>query len=620
MQALLSIFLAGIIFNHPEALSAAVLTHRYSFDTDAGDLIGTANGTLSGNAFITNGTVALDGTNSFVRLPNDLFTNYSSVSFETWFTDASINNTNAQVYTFTGTNGGMIYQLYGRESCISNGVVQKVDLLWPAVGGTNHLVWTQDGGAQIAALYVNGALAGQNTNFSLTPAGIGSTTNNCIGGAGKTTTISNFNGGILEFRIYQGALTPLDVAVLDAFGPNQPQTNPGTLQAVRVVVPTLIGPGALFHAGVFADFSSITNVNISTLPDLVLTSDNTNVIAIAPDQRLRTLALGTANITAVWQGTSNFLAVTVGVPHDIALIHRYGFNEKTNDWIVHDSVGTAHGKIAVGNVGSLPSAVFTGNGELKITTSGSFQSVGGYAVLPPLIISSLDEITIEAWVTWTQKSSWPWQRIFDFGNSSGNYLFLTTEANTFVTNGNVARFTISTNSIGAESPRLNWTNIMPLNVTSFVAVTYSPVRGIAKFYLNGKLISSGAATIPLSAIVDSNNWLGRSQYAADSYFGGRYNEFRIYQGLLSDADIAADFAAGPDIVGVDNVLHVFPATNAISITWGTSLTNLILQASPSLGADAGWVSVDAPISIQRGRNLVTVPMTNAAAFYRLHTP
>ncbi len=608
----------------------AVLTHRYSFDADASDSITNADGVLLGNAVIANGALVLDGTNSSVRLPNDLFTNYDSISFEVWYADGAVSNPNNQLYNFSGPFGGMNYFLSGQGKYLIGTTSDTVNLPISAVGGTNHLIWTQDSASQTARIYINGALAAQNAvgfAFTYTPAMIGSTTNNLIGAGATNVANSNFKGSILEFRTYQGALSSLDAAVLDAFGPDQPQTNPGTLQAVRVVIPSPTGPGAMFRAGVFADFSGVTNVNISTQPDLVMTSDNTNVIAFAPDQRLRTVALGTANITATWQGFSNTVAVTVGVPQDIALVHRYGFNEQTNDWIVHDSVSGANGQlfgvyhnIILGT--DIVDGAFTGNGEMQLMNSGNVSSsIGGYAALPPGIVSSLSEISVEAWVTWTFRTSWPWQRIFDFGNSpSATYFFLTTEANTFVTSSNLARFTISTNSINAESPRLNWTNILPLNVTSFVAVIYSPVRGTAKFYLNGQLISSGQATIPLSAITDINNWLGKSEYAPDSYFGGRYNEFRIYSGFLSDSDVAADFAAGPDTVGVDYILHEYSSSNNLTITWGPSATNLVLQSSPVLGAGAVWNQVtNAPI-LQNGRFVVTVPISEDAAYFRLHTP
>ncbi len=183
-----------------------------------------------------------------------------------------------------------------------------------------------------------------------------------------------------------------------------------------------------------------------------------------------------------------------------------------------------------------------------------------------------------------------------------------------------ARTTISTNSIPGETPHLDWTNILPFNVTSFVAVTYSPVRGIAKFYVNGQPASSGVATIPLSAILDTNDWLGRSQYSDDPYFGGRYDEFRIYRGLLSDADVAADYAAGPDVVGVDYVLHDFVSSNLLTITWGPSATNWFLQSSPALGAGAVWSPVvDAP-TFENGRYSVTVPISGEASFFRLRSP
>ena len=153
-----------------------------------------------------------------------------------------------------------------------------------------------------------------------------------------------------------------------------------------------------------------------------------------------------------------------------------------------------------------------------------------------------------------------------------------------------------------------------------MAVTYSPVRGIAKFYLNGQLASSGTAVIPLSGIIDTNNWLGRSQYAFDSYFGGRYNEFRMFNGLMSDADVAADYAAGPDTVGVDYVIHSFTSGTNLTLTWGLTATNVVLQSSPALGSGAGWNQVPTKSLVQNGRYQVTVPMSGDAVFFRLHTP
>src|SRR5258708_6421168 len=139
-----------------------------------------------------------------------------------------------------------------------------------------------------------------------------------------------------------------------------------------------------------------------------------------------------------------------------------------------------------------------------------------------------------------------------------------------------------------------------------------------KVYMNGIRILSGNASLPLSGINDTNCWLGRSQFSSDAYFFGSYQEFRIFSGLLSDSDVAAEYSAGPDALGVDYVLHGYPSTNGLKITWGLSVTNRVLQTSSSLGAKASWKSNSTPVTVQNGRYSVVVPSTNDAAYFRLH--
>ena len=615
-----------------QTASSVTLTHRYSFVTDAGDSVGSADGVLQGNAYVTNGALVLDGTNSSVQLPNDLFTNYNSISFELWFSVGALTSPQARLYSFSGSGGSMTYQLQGQGTYFV-GAPEVVTLASPPVAGVVHLVWTQDSASTNARLYVNGVMAGQNASFAFSPSQVGSTTNNYIGGIGSASTVSNFQGDIMEFRIYQGAMSPLDVAVADALGPDQAPQDPGALEDVRIIAPPSLGPGAAIRPGVYADFANVTNVNISTQPDLVLSSDNTNVIAITPDQRLQTVGLGTADITANYQGLSNTLAVPVVVPQDVVLIHRYSFNEQTNDWIVHDSANSADGQLVGGD--SLIS--FTGNGELTMAGGATplYPNPSlSYVNLPPHLISCLSEVSIEAWVTWTVGSggtaSRYWQRIFDFGSQlyvGGSYQFLgstylfLTPAGSHTSPGWQLHTTISTNNgLNGEIQGLTWTNFLPFNVTSFVAVTYSPVRGVMKMYLNGVPIASGGAPLALSGIVDTNNWLGRSQFSQDPFFAGHYDEFRIYGGLLSDEDVAADYTAGPDVVGVDFVLHDFPSTNSLSITWGTTATNWFLESSPVLGASAVWTPVSVTPMLQNGRWQVNVPISEDASYFRLHAP
>src|SRR6266568_9677916 len=66
------------------------------------------------------------------------------------------------------------------------------------------------------------------------------------------------------------------------------------------------------------------------------------------------------------------------------------------------SVGTAHGTLLGGGA-------LTGDGKLNL------QGANGFVDLPNGIISSLSNVTLEAWLAWNGGAQW--QRIFDFGSN-----------------------------------------------------------------------------------------------------------------------------------------------------------------------------------------------------------
>ncbi|MGH9614738.1 MAG: family 43 glycosylhydrolase, partial [Bryobacteraceae bacterium] len=93
--------------------------------------------------------------------------------------------------------------------------------------------------------------------------------------------------------------------------------------------------------------------------------------------------------------------------------------------------------------------------------------------------------TFTAWVKWYGGADW--QRIFDFGASTTNYLFLTPRA----FGGNM-RFAITSNGNGAEQ-QLNAPTALPTNSWCHVAVTLDGSQGI--LYLDGISIATNAITI-----------------------------------------------------------------------------------------------------------------------------
>jgi len=246
-----------------------------------------------------------------------------------------------------------------------------------------------------------------------------------------------------------------------------------------------------------------------------------------------------------------------GVPENtpLCLVHRYSFNDTSST--IADSI-TIAGVSPKNGTGSTTTVVPSGG---KLTLAGGASNVlnGQWVNLPAGTISSLGpSATFEVWVAWTPTLPNAWQRIFDFGNSDmpagmpGNgqtYLFLSPQSGP-----GPLRAAITLASNGASEDVADGTGTLPTGTTLMhLAVVVDDANLKMTLYVNGVPNGNGAtlrAHNILSQLKDQNNWLGRSQWAPDPLFQGTYDEFRIYSKALSPAQIAADFANGPDVVSV----------------------------------------------------------------------
>jgi hypothetical protein len=207
--------------------------------------------------------------------------------------------------------------------------------------------------------------------------------------------------------------------------------------------------------------------------------------------------------------------------------------------LVMDSINGANGT-AFG-------ATLTGTGAIALT--GGTQ----YIALPGGLISTIgNSVTFEAWVTWNGAAGAAWQRIFDFGTSdmgAGNqgtgltFVFLTPRSGT--TN------VLFSSYVGGGLAEISAPAVMPDSVMQHVALVIDGGPADAggammSLYLQGALVSQVMTANQLGTVVDTNNWLGRSQFALDPYFVGVYHEFRIYSAARTAAQIAASFNRGPD--------------------------------------------------------------------------
>lgn len=537
----------------------AELTHRYNFNANPNDLVGTANGTLEGNAQIANGAVQLDGAGSYVNLPPQLISGYSAITAETWI-NSGVNGAWSRVFDFGDTNPNSNngrYYLFLSPHTGSGGLRVAVSDADPGYNhedfvdypaaldeqGPQHLAAVYDPTNRFMALYLNGSMVASRRDVTIPFSAI--TNNFSYIGRSLYGPDPYYIGSIDEFRIYNNALGPIELGASFAAGPDNPSTNAGPLQTIRLQADPSLLLNGLANVQVFANFQNASNINISSLPAVTFQSSDTNILQVNTNGNLRAVGVGTANLIATYQNQSATNAITVVfVPP--SLQHRYSFTGAATATEVVDSAGNANGQI----VGT--GASFT-NGQLRLP-GGAAADDPAYVNLPNGLISARTNLTLEVWATFRGGPNW--QRVFDMGGSTagedfaGNgttYIQMTPQSGS-----GLLMFEAVDNLGGRPRAFVEYRTSMPLNQQAYVAVVYNYAERTVKLYVNGQLVSANTATIPLGIIPDVNNWLGRSNFGADAFFNGSYNEFRIWEGALSDTAIALSAAAGPDQLPVSD--------------------------------------------------------------------
>jgi len=157
----------------------------------------------------------------------------------------------------------------------------------------------------------------------------------------------------------------------------------------------------------------------------------------------------------------------------------------------------------------------------------------GYVTLPAGLLAEACEATIATWV-YINSNVNAWTRIWDFGQDTNVYMFLTPITNT----DNVARFGISLNGNTHEEDIIAPTEVPTLKWTH-VAVVLGPSGGI--LYFNGVPVGSNTSMTlrPANLGHTQNNYIGRSQFSDDPYLDGDIDELRIYDRALSPEEILA---------------------------------------------------------------------------------
>lgn len=158
--------------------------------------------------------------------------------------------------------------------------------------------------------------------------------------------------------------------------------------------------------------------------------------------------------------------------------------------------------------------------------------------------------TIGAWVYWKNTGA-QWTRIFDFGNGTDEYMFLTPS------NGSQMRFVIKHDGVeqilSASRLQTGWHHVVVSLDESMQAV----------LYVDGKQKGSKQMTCTPAMLNLSRCYVGKSQFSADPLFRGNIDDLRIYSYALSAEDIAHWYQGEP-ITGIQGIEANSPSSSSSS--------------------------------------------------------
>ena len=206
------------------------------------------------------------------------------------------------------------------------------------------------------------------------------------------------------------------------------------------------------------------------------------------------------------------------------------------------------------------------------------------------VISKLTDCSFALWVNYRQTGGGNrWQRIFDFGTSTTNYMSLRPRRSSsapthFEINvgGTVQRVSYGPySSAGTTIPTYTWVHI---------AVTIDDANNTFRLYVNGRQVGmtsgSDATFAPIDVGVTAMNWLGRSIDPAveGPYFPGYLDDFRVYNRTLSADEVkqamgypVASFPTpGNDTSFPTGTIVLFQETTTVDLKWvkGASATSV----------------------------------------------
>jgi hypothetical protein len=222
------------------------------------------------------------------------------------------------------------------------------------------------------------------------------------------------------------------------------------------------------------------------------------------------------------------------------------------------------------------------------------------------------DFTVEGWVY--VRSYQAWSRLIDFADGPGTnnvYFALTSGTGGLPTSG------VFTNNNGA--PVVSSTSQLPTGQWVHLAETLHGTTGT--IYINGNVVGNGVLNVAPN-VVRSNNYVGRSAYASDSYADAIFDELRIWNVARSQFQLQT-FKSQPLLGPQTNLVGYWRFddntgtqagdssgnNNPGTLQGGTTWTNFTAPISPGFGTALDFNGTNQIVGIPNQAAFNTLPLT-----------
>ncbi|MBN1608658.1 MAG: LamG domain-containing protein [Polyangiaceae bacterium] len=218
-----------------------------------------------------------------------------------------------------------------------------------------------------------------------------------------------------------------------------------------------------------------------------------------------------------------------GLTEGLVVWYRCESTAGSSDTVLPDSTTHGNDGILVTGAAGAPAYSFaagTVGNALELSYANE-----GYVAMPAGLLADACEATIATWV-YINSNVNAWTRIWDFGQDTNRYMFLTPITNT----DDLARFGISICGNTQEEVITGQAPILTLAWTH-VAVVLGPSGGT--LYVDGAPVGTNSSMTLRPADLGSTpySYIGRSQFSDDPYLDADIDDFRVYDRALSPEEI-----------------------------------------------------------------------------------